>query len=87
MLDLSFDYAFLLAVGTRGGILVAWHSNIWVASHVHHANNTLSLSISLIGSSSHLGISQQSMDPKSTMTRSPSSKKFAASVSVALIHG
>jgi hypothetical protein len=49
MLGLSFDYAFLPTFSTRGGILVAWRSGIWVASHVRHANNTLSLFISLVG--------------------------------------
>jgi hypothetical protein len=48
MLGSSFDYAFLPTFGTRGGILVAWRFGIWAASHVRHANNTLSLFISLV---------------------------------------
>jgi hypothetical protein len=33
-LNLSFDYYFLPARHTRGGILVTWHASVWVVTHV-----------------------------------------------------
>lgn len=29
----GFDYFFLLAVQTRGGILLAWRSDTWLVAH------------------------------------------------------
>jgi exonuclease III len=42
----SFDYHFVPAVETRGGILDAWHRDKWAASNVHSTTRTLTLKIS-----------------------------------------
>lgn len=47
MLGSSFEYAYLPASRTRGGVLVAWRRNIWTASQVHLSQNAVTLKISL----------------------------------------
>jgi hypothetical protein len=37
MLGMSFDYDYVPANGSRGGVLVAWRSDVWSVSHFHHS--------------------------------------------------
>jgi hypothetical protein len=48
MLGLSFEFAIVPAVGTRGGILVAWRTEAWMITGVSHSAHSLSLKISHI---------------------------------------
>jgi hypothetical protein len=34
LLGADFDYAYLPASHTRGGILVTWHASVWLASNI-----------------------------------------------------
>jgi exonuclease III len=46
MLSAGFAYDFVPAVGTRGGILVAWKSARWNVSHGLHTPHALTLKLS-----------------------------------------
>lgn len=43
MLGMAFDYCYLPANHTRGGILVAWRSDTWTASHATRRTYSLTL--------------------------------------------
>jgi exonuclease III len=43
----GFDYAYLLAVNTHGGILLAWRSSVWVISNPPTKMYSLSASVRL----------------------------------------
>jgi hypothetical protein len=43
LLGIGFEYAYLLAVHTHGGILVAWRTSVWVASGL--STETFSVSV------------------------------------------
>jgi exonuclease III len=47
MLGLDFDYFALLAVNTRGGILVAWDANCWSVSSPILESHSLSVKVAL----------------------------------------
>jgi hypothetical protein len=46
MLDSSFAYDFVPAIGMCGGILVAWPSDVWSVSLPHQTPHSLSLRLS-----------------------------------------
>jgi hypothetical protein len=42
MLGSSYVYHFVPASGTRGGILVGWHSDMWTVCLPHHTPHSIS---------------------------------------------
>jgi hypothetical protein len=42
----SFNYSFVPMAGTKGSILVAWHSAIWSGSQVRHSPHALTVHLS-----------------------------------------
>jgi hypothetical protein len=46
MLGSGFDYAYVPAVGTGGGILAASRTTVWSGSHVQLAQHSLSIKLS-----------------------------------------
>jgi hypothetical protein len=50
MIGLSFEYATIPTVGTHGGILVAWRTEVWMITDVSRSAHLLSLKISLASS-------------------------------------
>jgi hypothetical protein len=50
MLDSSFVYETILANGSRGGILVAWHAVFWSVCGVSHSPHSITLKILVISS-------------------------------------
>lgn len=44
----SFDYFYLPANNTAGGILLAWRTNIWSGSHFFRHNNSLTIKLTLL---------------------------------------
>jgi hypothetical protein len=51
MLGSCFEYYFLLATGTRGGILVSWHTDKWSCSHVHLLDHVVTVKVTHCASS------------------------------------
>jgi exonuclease III len=45
MLGQCFAYFYLLAVGNRGGILLAWNHDKWDYSHVHLSNHAVTVKV------------------------------------------
>lgn len=52
ILGSGFDYAFLPAAGSRGGILVAWKSDVWLASNFSYRAHSITMQIQELASSS-----------------------------------
>jgi hypothetical protein len=46
MIRLTFDYVFVPALGTCGGILVAWRSDRWLGSNIWRSLHTLTIRFS-----------------------------------------
>lgn len=48
LLGSSFDYYYLPALSTRGGILLPWRTNIWAASNFSTQNFSITLKLRLL---------------------------------------
>lgn len=48
LLGASFDYHYLSAQNTCGGILVAWRTNIWAGSHFSQQGHSVTLKLTLL---------------------------------------
>lgn len=44
----SFDYSYLPAHNTSGGILIAWRTNIWSGSHYTRHDNSITIKLTLL---------------------------------------
>jgi hypothetical protein len=45
ILGCGFDYAYLPATGPRGGILVAWKTDVWMASNFSYRAHSITMQI------------------------------------------
>jgi hypothetical protein len=45
MLGLNFAYFYLPAVGTHGGIILAWHTDRWCCSNVHLSAHAVTIKV------------------------------------------
>jgi hypothetical protein len=45
MLGSCFELFYLPTAGTRGGILVAWHTDKWCCSHVHLSDHAMAVKV------------------------------------------
>lgn len=50
MLGLDFDYFALPAVHTRGGILVAWNTNVWLVSSPIFVSHSILVKVTMLSS-------------------------------------
>lgn len=50
----SYDYYYLPAVGTRGGILVAWKAAVWAVTHIRPRTYSISARLRLISNDSEM---------------------------------
>jgi hypothetical protein len=83
MLGSCFSYAFLPVVGTRGGILVVWRSDVWSASHPSCSKYAVLVKMCHIASKVPWRL-MVVYGPQGVVPRTPSSRSFAALGSVAL---
>lgn len=50
----GYDYSYLPAEGTRGGILVAWKASIWSVTHIRPRTYSISARVRLIADDSEM---------------------------------